>query len=303
MAIATSEQLGVDADTDDQPRKRSRKRSAHGLSPIWLLPMGAWAIGQLYPIVLTFLQGLKSRSEIFTNPLGLPSSPQWQNYSDAWDVPVARASMTNFGLNSVIVVVIALVVVIAMGSTAAWYLARSKLGEAGWVNGLLVALIAMPAQVIIIPVWEIAGQLGLRDNLVALGILIGVDSLPFAVLLFKSSFTTFPSELIGAALVDGCRGFGLFWRIVVPLSLGTFVAVAIVTGIGFWNEYSFTLILIGSPEHWTLPIAVASFEGQYVAAEELKWAATGLTLIPALVFYLVLNRQVIGGLRLGGVKG
>jgi ABC-type glycerol-3-phosphate transport system permease component len=211
--------------------------------------------------------------------------------------------MQTFMVNGLLVTAVGLIVELAAGSLAGWFLARSRFARSSWVDAILIVLIAMPAQVLIIPTWELAQRLGIRDSLILLGIVVGTESLPFAILLFKSTFLAFPESLVEAAAIDGASPFGVFRRIVMPLTRGTFVAVAIIEGLGLWNELQMTLILITDPQSWTVPLAVASLKGQYSSAQEIMWAAVGISMVPALIFYLILNRQVTGGVRLGAVKG
>ena len=273
------------------------------ISAIWLIPLVAWGFGQLYPIFVTFVSGLKTRSEVYTKPLGFPESPVWSNYATAWDVGASEYTMATFMANGLFVTIIALVVVLGAGSIGAWYLARGRLASKLWVDATLIMLIAMPSQVVLIPTWEIASALGLRDSLFVLAIVTGVETLPFAIVLFKATYMSFPKEILDAAVLDGANNLRVFRRIVMPLTKGTYVAIAVVTGIGFWNEFQWTLVLISEPAKWTVPFAVASFSGQFASQQEILWAAVGLSIIPSILFFLALNRQISGGVRMGGVKG
>jgi raffinose/stachyose/melibiose transport system permease protein len=110
-------------------------------------------------------------------------------------------------------------------------------------------------------------------------------------------------ELEDAARIDGCGSFGFFWRILLPLSRPALAAVAVLAVVGSWNQFLLPLLVISGQDQWTLPLGVMNFSSQYSSDTARILAYTSLSMIPALAFYLVAERQLVGGLTSGAVKG
>jgi raffinose/stachyose/melibiose transport system permease protein len=127
--------------------------------------------------------------------------------------------------------------------------------------------------------------------------------LPLTIVILRPFFRSIPRELEDAAAIDGCSTFGFFWRILLPLSRPALATVAVLAVVGSWNAFLLPLLVMSSADNWTLPLGVMNFATEHTADNARILAFTSLSMIPALAFYLVAERQLVGGLTSGAVKG
>ena len=125
----------------------------------------------------------------------------------------------------------------------------------------------------------------------------------FNIFLLRQFFKTIPIDLEDAARIDGCSAFGFFWRVVLPLSRPAIATVAVLAIVGSWNAFLLPLVVFSSADQWTLPLGVMNFSTQYTSDTARVLAFTTLSMIPALIFYVIAERQIVGGLTAGAVKG
>ncbi|HUX88482.1 MAG TPA: carbohydrate ABC transporter permease [Chloroflexota bacterium] len=160
-----------------------------------------------------------------------------------------------------------------------------------------------PGILLAIPVFQIAGWLGLLDSYTALVLVTVSLQLPVGIWLFRSFFLSIPRELDEAALVDGCTPVSAFLRIIFPLTAPGIAAVGLFSFVGSWNEYLLPLIILTTPEKWTYPLGLASFVGYYGTDYGGILASSVLATLPMVVAYLVFQRRLVAGLTAGSVKG
>ncbi len=160
-----------------------------------------------------------------------------------------------------------------------------------------------PGILLAIPVFQIAGWLGLLDTYTALVLVTVSVQLPVGIWLFRSFFLSIPRELDEAALVDGCTPVSAFLRIIFPLTAPGIAAVGLFSFVGSWNEYLLPLIILTTPEKWTYPLGLASFVGYYGTDYGGILASSVLATLPMVVVYLVFQRRLVAGLTAGSIKG
>ena len=160
-----------------------------------------------------------------------------------------------------------------------------------------------PGILLAIPVFQIAGWLGLLDTYTALVLVTVSVQLPVGIWLFRSFFLSIPRELDEAALVDGCTPVSAFPRIIFPLTAPGIAAVGLFSFVGSWNEYLLPLIILTTPEKWTYPLGLASFVGYYGTDYGGILASSVLATLPMVVVYLVFQRRLVAGLTAGSIKG
>jgi raffinose/stachyose/melibiose transport system permease protein len=160
-----------------------------------------------------------------------------------------------------------------------------------------------PITVAIMPVYLVIRQLNLTNTLVAVIVVQTVFGLSGNILILRGFFLSVPIELQDAASIDGCSAFGFFWRVLLPLARPALAAVGALTMIVSWNDLLTPLIMLDSDNLWTLPLGTMQFQGQY--SSDLALVATFVTLsaLPAILFYLVAERQIVAGLIAGALKG
>jgi raffinose/stachyose/melibiose transport system permease protein len=160
-----------------------------------------------------------------------------------------------------------------------------------------------PFAVAILPLFVLLRSFDLLDN--PLGVILpqAAFALPLTIIVLRGFFRTIPAELEEAAVIDGCSAFGFFWRVLLPMArpaLGTVSVLAIVTS---WNNFLLPLLVFNEPKWWTIPVGVQQFQGQYAADTARILAYVVAAMVPALAFYSVAERQLIGGLTAGATKG
>ncbi len=281
-----------------------RQRFQAGKLAKWLIMalLIAWAVVELFPILFMFFNSVKTSAEIMGSPFGLPKSPRFMNYVEAWaggnlGVPIGR-----YFLNSVFVTSGTLVMLMFTGSLAAYALARYQFPGSGIAATSLILAIAIPVHATLIPVFHFMGSLGLRNNYFGLIAVYTAFWLPFTVTVMRAYFESFPRELEEAARIDGCTDFGAFWRIVLPVSRGALASISIINVVGIWSELLFAYVLMNKPEVRTLPVGIASFRGQYEVAWNLIFAGLSIATIPTLLFFLIFQRQITKGMTMGAIK-
>ena len=160
-----------------------------------------------------------------------------------------------------------------------------------------------PVFLALFPLFKTLQNVSLLNTYTGLVIVYIAYSLPFTVFFLTAFFRTLPTGVAEAAVVDGAGHYRLFFQVMLPMAKPGLVAITIFNVIGQWNQFLLPLVMLSHQEHWTLPLGVTNFSTQYSTDTALVLAYTTLALIPALVFYVIAERQLVGGLTSGSVKG
>jgi raffinose/stachyose/melibiose transport system permease protein len=252
----------------------------------------------LAPVVYIILGGFRSNSEITLDPSGFPTVWQWQNYADVLSSPVFWQQVGN----SVIAAVATTLLVVSLGLMAAFALARYSFRGRGLIYALFAAGLMFPMTVAITPLYILVRNLGLMNSLAGVIIPQIAFALPITIIILVPFLAAIPHELQEAAAIDGCSRLGFFWRMVIPLAVPGVITVGILAFIGSWNSYMLPLFILNSEGSFTLPLGTQAFASQYSVDTARVLAFTSLSMIPALVFFSLFERRIVGGLT-GAVKG
>ncbi|GED09324.1 MAG: sugar transporter permease [Cellulosimicrobium sp.] len=254
-----------------------------------------------FPLLWLISASLKSSGELNSLTVSLiPQDFHWENYSQA----LSRQGLVRSAWNSAIVAVVSTALVIVIALPASYVLARlrGKIRAAG-VGWILVSQV-FPVILIILPLFLILRTVGLTDSLVGLTLVHTTYTLPFALWMMQGYVSAIPVDLEEAGSMDGASRFTVLRRIVFPLLMPGVVATAMFSFVSSWNEFFFALVLLQSPENYTLPITLKMFiggEGK-VALGPLA-AGSVLAAIPSIVFFSIMQKKLTGGLLSGAVKG
>lgn len=253
----------------------------------------------LGPILYLILGGFKTQQQLTADPVGLPSPWVLQNYGDIVSQPVFWKQL----LNSTFVAVATTAGVVLFGTMAAYPLARYRFRGRDAIFVVFTTGLMFPLTVAILPLYLLIRDFGLVGNLWGLVIPQIAFGLALTIIIMRPFLQSIPKELEEAAFVDGITRVGFFWRILLPLARPGMVTVGVLAFIGSWNAYLLPLLLLtGKADGMTLPLGVTQFQGQYASATTSIMAYTSLSMIPALVFFLLLERRIVDGLT-GAVKG
>jgi raffinose/stachyose/melibiose transport system permease protein len=260
--------------------------------------MIAVALAFLFPVYALITLSLKDKQQIASAPLSPPTSPTFANFSGAW----SRASLGSALLNSTVITVVSLVVLIAIGSFAAYFLARCAT-RMGFVLYVLFLLgIVLPFQLGMIPLFKMADSAGLLGTYQGMIIFYTGIQLPFTIFLYTGFIRALPGDYANAALIDGAGHLQAFTRVVFPLLRPITGTVLILNAVFVWNDFFTPLLYLGGSARETVPVRIFAFVGQYVSDYGLVFAGLVLAALPILVVFLVLQRYVIKGFA-SGLKG
>jgi ABC-type glycerol-3-phosphate transport system permease component len=267
-----------------------------------LLLVVLWALLAILPVVMALLSSFKSDTQLVVDPTGWPSPWKWSNYALAWNGPSFGEPFWLLAQNSVIATAIGIGLGLGAGTVAAYALARAPGRLFGLANRYFVLLITVPAVVTWVPLFSLVQQLGMLSSPPALGLIYAALTVPMAAVLMKAYFASFPLDLIEAAKVDGASEWRAFVSVVLPLSRGTLVAVGLVQSISLWNELALAAVLLVAPSSRTLTIGLALFQGQQVVDRAGQFATLMLMIAPIVILYVVFERRITEGIRLGALK-
>lgn len=253
----------------------------------------------LIPIAYAVLGGFRDAPQLAADPVGLPDPWVWTNYTDS----LLSASFWVQLRNSAVVAVLSTVIVVLFAALAAFVLARREFPGREIAYTVFTLGLLFPVTVAILPLLILVRDLGLLDNPLGLALPEAAFGLPLTIIILRPFFKSIPRELEDAAAIDGCGVLGFFFRILLPLSRPVLVTVAVLAIVSSWNQFLLPLVMLSDAENWTLPLGVTNFSTQYTTDTARILAYTTLALIPALAFYLVAERQLVGGLTAGSVKG
>ena len=254
------------------------------------------------PFYLLIAIALETTAQTYKTPLSFPLPPHWSNFSEAWATG-GQAGLGRSLESSLIITVSSVAALIALGSLCAYTIARRSGGRlSGIVYILFVLGIVLPFQLAIIPLFVAMHHLGLVGTEAGM-ILLNVGlMMPLTVFLYTGFIRALPRDYEEAARVDGAGILRTYVRVVLPLLRPITGTVAVLVGIVIWNEFFTALIFLAGSRYETLPVAISSFTGEYVARWNLVLAGVVIAVAPALVFYLFAQRQLIRGFS-GGIKG
>jgi putative chitobiose transport system permease protein len=261
--------------------------------------LSAIALIMLFPLLWLISTALKSPSEnIFASPPQLlPSQPTLQNFVQVWQTnPFGQ-----YLFNSTLVAVLTVGLNLLFCALAAYPLARLDFRGRDLIFAGVVSTIMIPFQIVMIPLYILTVQLGLRNTY--LGIILPAIASAFGIFLLRQAFQGVPKELEEAARMDGCSELGLWWYVMLPAIRPALVTLAIFVFIGSWSDFLWPLIVIDRPEYYTLPLGVANLAGTFSLDWRLIAAGSVISIAPVLLFFLFMQRYIVPTNTGSGVKG
>ena len=257
----------------------------------------------LVPVVYAVLGGFKTNGQLQANPGALLPDPWvFVNYADVI-FGANAAAFWRESLNSLIIATVAVGLTVGLSALAAFAFARLVFPGREVLYLLFVFGLLFPSAVAILPLYILVREIGLSGNLLGVALPQAAFALPLTIIILRPFFRSIPAELEDAARMDGCTTFGFFWRVLLPLARPALATVSVLAIVTTWNAFMLPLILLNGADQWTLPLGVMNFSTEYASDEARVLAFTVVSLIPAVVFYAFAERQLVGGLTSGAVKG
>lgn len=253
----------------------------------------------IIPLVATVLGGFKTNAELQNSPFSLPKIFRWENYGSILGGNVFWPQL----INSTIVMAATVVLLLTASSLAAFIFARVQFPGRELLFNFFTLGMLFPLAVAALPLYISLRQANLVDNLLGVILPQVAFALPVAILILRGFFRSIPQELEDASQIDGCTTIGFFWRILLPLSRPALATVGVINLVASWNNFLLPLLSLNKTELWTLPLGVMQYQGQYGQDLAMVMAFVTLSMVPALIFYLVAERQLIAGLTAGAIKG
>jgi putative chitobiose transport system permease protein len=261
--------------------------------------LGAIALVMLLPLLWLVSTSFKSPTEdIFQfPPQFIPVQPTLNNFLQVWRTnPMGR-----YLFNSTLVAVLTVGLNLLFCSLAAYPLARLAFRGREAIFTVIVATILIPFQIVMIPLYILAVNLGLRNSYV--GLIFPAIASAFGIFLLRQAFQGVPKELEEAARMDGCSELGIWWFVMLPSVRPALVTLAIFVFIGSWSDFLWPLIILDQPEYYTLPLGVAKLAGAFSLDWRLIAAGSVISIAPVLLFFLVMQQYVVPTESGSGVKG
>ncbi|HEY3905471.1 MAG TPA: carbohydrate ABC transporter permease [Streptosporangiaceae bacterium] len=283
-----------------QPGLARRRKIKPAVPLSYLVALVILAI-TLVPIAFVFLGGFRTTAQINTAPTGLPHPWVITNYKT---ILTTASFWQNLGASALIAVV-ATGLALVLGSMAAFALSRYEFRfRETWYLVFAIGLL-FPANVASLPIYLLLRHINLLDNPFGVALPEAAFSLPFTIIILRPFMRAIPGELQDAAVVDGASRLTFFVRILLPLARPALMTVSILAFVTSWNAYLLPLLVFTTPSHFTLPLGVATFQSTYSQDTAAIFAYTALSMLPALAFFVLAQRRIVGGLSglAGSVKG
>lgn len=271
------------------------------------------AISIVVPVAWVFMASIKENKEFYGNPWTLPAGFYWQNFVDAWN----KASMGEYMINSVIVTALSIVLLLVIALPAAYCLSRFEFRGKKFLNTAFMAGLFINVNYIVVPIFlmlrdgdnfikKIGGEGFLLNNLFVLAVVYAATALPFTIYLLSGYFVTLPHDYEEAAYIDGAGFFVTMIQIIFPMAKPSIITVILFNFLSFWNEYIISMTLMSSAKGpKTLPVGLLNLmQAQQSAAEYgMMYAGLVLVMLPTLILYMCVQKQLTEGMTVGGLKG
>ena len=253
----------------------------------------------LYPYFAMLCTALKSRNEIFGGNTILPITALWSNFIDIW----SRAPMAKYMLNSILIAGGSTIIAMLCGIPAAYALARMKFkGQTAFLGVIIVSQMFAPV-VLLIGIYQVMLRLGLTDSLLGLIFINAAFNQAFTIWLLRGTFMGISAEMEQAATIDGCNRLQSMTRVLLPVAAPGIVTTLIFIFINAWNEYTVALCLISTDTNKPLTVGINIFNGYNMIEWQYLFAASIFAIIPVVILFMCIEKNLVSGLASGGVKG
>ena len=268
---------------------------------IWALALLMIGIGVLFfvPIYAMIIISLKTTRELIYSPLAFPKSVYIQNFKDAW-------KLLNLGTvykNSLVVATVSVVIRILLAAMASFTLAKRVNRFNRFLYVLFLSGLMIPIYTVLVPLLRLIKNLGLMNSHLGLIVVYIAMGMPFAVFMLTGFVKAIPNELLEAAVLDGCSVYRTFWTIVFPLLKSAITTLFILDFLSVWNDFLLPMLTLSDYSLKPVRVAMYNFYGEFGSRWEMTFAGYTLAIIPIVIVYLLLQKNIVEGIMIGAVKG
>ena len=261
----------------------------------------AWSVIVIFPMLWMVYSLFKTDQELFFSPWSPPAELQWDNFERAWN----KAHVGEYLLNTLIVVIPALLLTLILSAMAAYVLARFRFVGNRFLFYLFLSGMLFPVFLALVPLFSLVNQLGMLNTFHGLILVYVAYSLPFTIFFLTGFFKTLPTELEESAIIDGANPFQVFFKVMLPMASPGLISMGIFNFLGMWNQYILPLVLISDESKYMLSqgLAFMLFKQFYENDWSALFAALTIIMIPSLIVYITFQRQIQSGITTGALKG
>ena len=254
----------------------------------------------LYPYFTMTVTALKSRAEIFSiDGKVMPIDVKWSNFADIW----VKAPMFRYMINSVLIAAGSTLIAMVCGIPAAYALARMKFkGQTAFLGFIIVSQMFAPV-VLLIGIYKVMSIFGLTNSILGLVFINAAFNQAFTIWLLRGTFMSISAEMEQAATIDGCNRIQAMFKILLPVAAPGIVTTLIFIFINAWNEYTVALCLISTDTFKPLTVGINIFNGYNIIEWQYLFASSLFAIIPVVILFMSIEKNLTSGLTAGGVKG
>jgi multiple sugar transport system permease protein len=258
-----------------------------------------FTLSYMTPFFSAILTSVRTQDDISLNGFfSIPREIVWGNYPEAW----TRGGVSKYMINSFIITIPALMGTIFLSSLSAYALARFKFPGSNLLYFMYVAGTMLPFQILLLPVFLLTNKLGLYNTYWGVILIHTAFQLGFCTFVLRNFMRTVPGEIMEAARIDGASEWGIYWKIMMPLTVPAIAAVSTLEFTWIFNDYLWAIILVQNDDLKPVTAGLSTLQGQFVTNWPLIVAGALIATVPTLIVFFALQRYFIGGLTLGSGK-
>ena len=260
-----------------------------------------WAVTVIFPMIWMIYSSFKTDQELFFSPWAAPVELQWDNFARAW----TKAHVGDYLLNTLIVVVPALLLTLIISAMAAYVLARFEFVGRRFLFYMFLSGMLFPVFLALVPLFNLVNQLKMLNTFYGLIIVYIAYSLPFTIFFLTGFFKTLPTEIEESAIMDGANPYQVFFKVMLPMASPGLISMGIFNFLGMWNQYVLPLVLISDESKYMLSqgLAFMLFKQFYENDWSALFAALTIIMVPTLIVYITFQKQIQDGITTGALKG
>ncbi len=254
----------------------------------------------LYPFVIMLFASLKTSKEALVSPASFPTSFQWTNYVEAYEI----MKFNQVVFNSLFVTIVSVAGIIFFAGLAGFVIGKSK--HKKFYNIFYIIFLCgfmIPFYTTLVPLVQLMSELNLNNSLIGLSIYHWGRNMPMAVFLYVGFVRSVPNEIIESGRIDGANVWQLYWKVTFPVLKPITTSLIILDALAIWNEFLMPRLMLSSTSLRTIPLTQFYFQGEHGSKYELAFAAYIISMLPILILYIFMQKNIIKGISAGAVKG